>query len=201
MGYSNYKNFGQTLAKFNLDEIDVDMFHATNVVQPSDWLRQTLTIADQVPLTNEKSKSERVISPILTEVALHFKQQITLFSGEELLVDAQNDLSGPCDFFFAKHPRKSVMQAPVVSLVEAKDEDLEYGQAQCTAQMYAALQYNAQKGKAIPFIYGCVVTGGDWRFLRLENNILTLDSKIYYLVELPKILGIFHQIIEEILAV
>lgn len=201
MGYSNYKNFKQTLKKLKLDETDIDMFPNSSFVQPSDWLVQTLAFAQRIPLTNEKSKSERIISPILMEVALHFEKQITLFSGEDLQVDSSMDLSGECDFFFAKHPRKSVMQAPVVTLVEAKDEDFEYGQAQCTAQMYASARYNAEEGKPFPFIYGCAVTGDNWRFLRLEKDIIILDTKTYYLNELPKILGIFHQIINEILAV
>lgn len=201
MGYSNYKNFKQTLKKLQLDETDINLFPTIKLVQPSDWLLQTLAFAERVPLTNEKSKAERIISPILMEVALHFEQQITLFSGEDLSVDTSMDLAGECDFFFAKHPRKSVMQAPVITLVEAKDEDFEYGQAQCTAQMYASLRYNKEEGKPLPFIYGCAVTGGEWRFLRLENQSIVLDTKTYYLVELSKILGIFHQIIEEILAV
>ena len=201
MGYSNFKNLRSTLKKLNLVETDKNMFPIIQPVQPSDWLLQTLAIAERVPLTNEKSKAERIISPILTEIALCFDEQITFFSGEDLPVDAPNDLSGECDFFFAKHPRKSVMQAPVVTLVEAKDEDFEYGQAQCTAQMYASIRYNEMEGKPFPFVYGCAVTGGDWKFLRLENNTLTVDTKVYYLVELPKILGIFHQILNEILAV
>lgn len=201
MGYSNYKSLKQTLKKLNLDETDINMFPEIKLVQPSDWLLQTLAIADRIPLTNEKSKSERVISPILAEIAIHFEKQITLFSGEDLTVDSSRDLSGECDFFFAKHPRKSVMQAPVVTFAESKGEGFGYGLAQCTAQMYASLLYNEQEGKPFPFVYGCAVTGDNWRFLRLENNILTLDIKTYYLTELPKILGIFHQIIEEILAV
>lgn len=201
MGYSNYKNFKQTLKKLNLEETDLSLFPNVVPVEPSDWLRETLAFADRVPLTNEKSKSERIVSPILLEIAMHFEQQITLFSGEDLTVDPSIDLSGECDFFFAKHPRKSVMQAPVITLVEAKDEDFEYGQAQCTAQMYASMRYNQEEGKPLPFIYGCAVTGGEWRFLRLENQSITLDIRTYYLVELPQILGVFHQIIEEILAV
>lgn len=201
MGYSNYRSLKQTLKKLALDEQDIYMFPDVKFVQPSDWLLQTLALAERMPITNEKGKSERLISPILLEVAIHFEKQITLFSGEDLTVDSSRDLSGECDFFFAKHARKSVMQAPVVTFVEAKDEDFEYGQAQCTAQMYASLLYNEQEGKPFPFVYGCAVTGDNWRFLRLENNILTLDIKTYYLTELPKILGIFHQIIAEILAV
>lgn len=201
MGYSNFKNLRLTLKKLNLVETDKNMFPVIQPVQPSDWLLQTLVIAKRFPLTNEKSKSERIISPILAEIAMCFDTQITLFSGEDLPVDAQNDLSGECDFFFAKHPRKSVMQAPVVTLVEAKDEDFEYGQAQCTAQMYASMRYNEMEGKPFPFVYGCAVTGGEWKFLRLENNELTVDTEVYYLIELPKILGVFHHILNEILAI
>ncbi|TAE05212.1 MAG: hypothetical protein EAZ95_20010 [Bacteroidetes bacterium] len=199
MGYSNYKNLKQTLKKLALDETDEMMFPHIEPVEPSDWLVQTLARAKRVPLTNEKVKSERVISPILTEIALAYESEITMFSGEDLTVDASRDLAGECDFFFAKHPRKTVMQAPVVTFVEAKDEDFEYGQAQCIAQMYASLLYNEQEGKPVPFVYGCAVTGGDWKFLKLEKNKVTFDIETYYLVELPKILGIFHQIIQKFL--
>jgi hypothetical protein len=199
MGYSNYKNFRQTLEKLELEETDENLFPLITLVQPSDWLQQALVLAERIPLTNEKSKSERIISPILTEIAVQFDKDFTMFSGEDLTVDSSRDLAGECDFFFAKHPRKSVMQAPVVTFVEAKDEDFEYGQAQCTAQMYASMLYNEQKGKPVDYIYGCAVTGDVWKFLKLEKGKITLDIKNYYLVELSKILGIFHQILNSFL--
>ena len=201
MGYSNYKSLKQVLKKLELADTDLNMFPEIKPVQPSNWLLQSLEYAARIPLTNEKSKSERIVSPILIEIALHFEKEITLFSGEELWVDASIDLSRECDFFFAKHPRKRIMKAPVITLVEVKDENFEYGQAQCIAQMYGALRYNEQEGKPIPFIYGCAVTGDDWRFMRLENQSVMFDTKTYYLNELPKVLGVFHQIIEEILGV
>jgi hypothetical protein len=199
MGYSNYKNLKQTLKKLELEEFDVALFAEIHPVEPSAWLTQSLAIAEKTPLTNEKSKAERVISPILLEVALHYESQITLYSGEDLTVDVSRDLAGECDFFFSKHPRKSVMQAPIITFVEAKDEDFEYGQAQCAAQMYASLIFNEQEGKPIPYVYGCAVTAGEWKFLKLEKGKLLIDPKTYYLVEIPKILGIFHQIIQSFL--
>jgi len=150
-------------------------------------------------LTNEKSKSERIISPILSEIALHYEKQITFYSGEDLVVDATKDLAGECDFFFSKHPRKSVMQAPIVTLVEAKDEDFEYGKAQCTAQMYASMLYNEQKGKPVSHIYGCAVTADAWKFLKLEKGQIFVDTETYYLTDLPKIIGIFHQVLDSFL--
>lgn len=199
MGYSNYKNLRQTLKKLALEKIDVYLFPSITLVQPSEWLQQALSMAKRMPLTNEKSKSERIISPILSEIALQYESQITLFSGEDLPVDAERDLSGECDFFFAKHPKKNVMQAPIITLVEAKDEDFEYGQAQCIAQMYAAQRFNLQEGRDISYIYGCAVTGGEWKFLRLEKEQIFIDNETYYLDNLPKILGIFHQIIHSYL--
>jgi hypothetical protein len=199
MGYSNYKNLRQTLDKLVLEEIDEALFPHIQEVAPSEWLKQSILFAKRLPLTNEKSKSERLISPILTEIAVAFEENFTMFSGEDLPVDSGRDLSGECDFFFAKHPRKSVMQAPVVTLVEAKDEDFEYGQSQCIAQMYASMLYNAQKGKPMPYIYGCAVTGDVWKFLKLENEKVYLDTENYYLIQLPQILGIFHQILNSFL--
>lgn len=199
MNYNNFKNLEITLEKLNLEEFDEVLFPNIQLVNPSEWLKESLKLAKRLPLTNEKSKSERIISPILTEVAVHFDKDFTMFSGEDLTVDSSRDLSGECDFFFAKHPRKSVMQAPVVTFVEAKDENFEYGQAQCIAQMYASMLYNEQKGKPTPSIYGCAVTGDIWKFLKLEKDKVYIDIESYYLTELPKILGIFHYILNSFL--
>jgi hypothetical protein len=199
MGYSNFKTLGQALERLNLEEIDMNLFPTISLVQPSEWLKKTLEMAELLPLTNGKSKSERLISPILIEVALAYQKDITLYSGEDLYIDDKRDLSGACDFFIAKHPLKSVMQAPIITLAEAKDEDMDYGKGQCLAQMYATQIFNEQKGKPQAFIYGCAVTGDTWKFLKLEQNKVYIDAKTYYLVELPKILGIFHQIIQSFL--
>ena len=199
MGYSTYRSLKQTLKKLDLEQLDVPLFPELKEFAPSDWLLQTLAIAERTPLTNEKSKSERIISPILLEIAMYYEKQITLYSGEDLTVDASRDLSGECDFFFSKHPRKSVMQAPIITFVEAKDEDFEYGQAQCIAQMYGSQIFNEQEGKPTPFIYGCAVTAGDWKFLKLTKNQILIDTETYYLNELPKILGVFHTILQSFL--
>ena len=196
MGYSNYKTLKQTLERLDLEEANANLFPQITPYQPSEWLKRSLEIAELVPLTNEKSKSEHIISPIITEIALAYLDEVTLYSGEDLYVDEKKDLAGACDFFIAKHPRKSVMQAPIITLAEAKDEDMDYGKGQCLAQMYAAQVFNEQKGKPQAFIYGCAVTGDDWKFLKLEGRQVTIDTKTYYLSDLSKILGIFHQIIK-----
>ena len=193
MGYSNFRKISQVTNKFDLDHELGDLFGKIKPIRPSNWLRESLNIATEMPLTNEKSKAERLISPILSEVARTYRYQLTLFSGEELSVDAAQDLAGPCDFFFALHPPKMEMEAPVVSLAEAKDEDMDWGIAQCAAQMYGAYLFNEQHKKPIKVIFGCATTGVEWKFLKFENNIFTIDR--HSLTDIGQVLGVWHQIL------
>ena len=194
MGYSNFRKIKTVTQKFGLDAQNVSLFPKITLCEPSTWLLDTLKKSKIGPLTNEKTKSERVISPILLEIAESYQDTITLFSGEELEVDTQADLSGACDFFFVLHPRKPYIESPIISLVESKNEDMEYGRAQCAAQLYGARRYNEAEGKNIPVLYGCATDGVEWQFMRFENNIFYLDDKIY--TDLREILGVWHTIIQ-----
>jgi hypothetical protein len=197
MGYSNYKKLKQVTKKFGLDAENTKLFSKISIVEPSSWLTQTLEKAQLFPLTNEKVKSEKIVSPILSEVAETYINQITLFSGEELPVDAEKDLSGECDFFFVLAPRKPYLESPIISLVESKDEDMDYGIAQCAAQLYGAKLFNEMEGKNFPVLYGCATDGVEWKFIRFENNVFYIDNKVY--TDLKEILGVFHHIIKSYL--
>ena len=193
MGYSNFKKIKTVVKKFNLDMRLVNLFEKIEPVQPSAWLLETLEMGEIAPLTNEKSKSERIVSPILLEVAKQYRGKISLFSGEDINVKSEDDLSGPCDFFFSLQAPKLYVEAPIISLAESKDEDMEWGIAQCAAQMYGAKLYNDMEGKEIPVIYGCATDGIEWRFLKLENSIFYIDSKP--MTDLPMVLGTWHHIL------
>jgi hypothetical protein len=197
MGYSNFKKIKTVVKKFKLDMQLVDLFASVALVEPSAWLIETLEMAEIAPLTNEKSKSERIVSPILLEIAKQYRNKISLFSGEDINVRSEDDLSGPCDFFFSLQLPKLYVEAPIISLAESKDEDMEWGIAQCAAQMYGAKLYNEMEGKDIPIIYGCATDGIEWRFMRLENNVYFIDNKT--ITELPKILGTWHQVLQSYL--
>ena len=81
------------------------------------------------------------------------------------------------------------IEAPVVVVVEAKQENIKSGLGQCAATMVAAQRYNQSKQLAIPAIYGTVSTGTQWRFLKLEGNTLTLDFMDYPIPPVEQILG------------
>ncbi len=88
------------------------------------------------------------------------------------------------------------MQAPIVSLVEAKKSDIKSGLGQCIAQMLGAQRCNQIEGNEIATIYGCVTTGEDWQFLSLQDTSISVDNQRYYINELEKVLGIFQQIVD-----
>ena len=194
MGYSKYKKLKTVVKKFNLDAQSTSLFDTIVPCEASSWLLDTLKKSRLVPLNNEKTKAERIISPILVEIAEFYQDKVTLFSGEELEVNAADDLSGACDFFFVLHPYKPYIESPIISLAESKNEDMEYGRAQCAAQLYGAKLYNEAEGKDIPVLYGCATDGVEWQFLRFENNIFYIDNRIY--TNLAEILGVWHSIIQ-----
>ena len=198
MGYDNFKKIKTVVKKFKLDMQLVDLFASVTPIEPSAWLIETLEMAEIAPLTNEKSKSERIVSPILLEIAKQYRNKISLFSGEDINVRSEDDLSGPCDFFFSLQLPKLYVEAPIISLAESKDEDRKWGIAQCAAQMYGAKLYNEMEGKDIPIIYGCATDGIEWRFMKLENNVYFIDNKT--ITELPKILGTWHKVLQSYLS-
>jgi hypothetical protein len=194
MGYSNFKKIKTVVKKFDLTTQWLPLFGKIEPVEPSSWLTETLEMAKLFPLLNEKTKAERVVSPILLEVSKPYKDKITFFSGEDLNVNVENDLSGECDFLFALHPPQSFVDAPIISLVESKDEDMEWGVAQCAAQLYGAKLYNEAEGKNIPVLYGCATDGLEWQFIRFNDNVFYIDDTVY--TDLRQILGVWKTIIE-----
>ena len=195
MSYSNFKKIQQVTKKFNLDVTYSVLFENIADKEPSVWLLESLRRAKLSPPTNEKSKAERIVSPILLEVLDAYVGKLSFFSGESVDIDSAQDLAGECDFIFSLHPPKPFLDAPIISLAESKDEDMEWGIAQCAAQMYGAKLFNEQNGKNLPTIYGCATDGVEWQFVKLENNIFYLHPEV--LTDLPQILGTWHWIIQQ----
>jgi hypothetical protein len=50
---------------------------------------------------------------------------------------------------------------------------------QCVAEMLAARIFNEREGNDISTIYGTVTSGTNWRFLKLEGDIVNIDLDEY----------------------
>lgn len=189
-------------SQFTLDRVKTDfdltiqedqpLFTDLVELNPSPLLQQILQ--EYLPLAlainSEKARSEFIIAPILGDVRHQATRPISLFSGKEFNVVPEQGLTGFCDFILSSSKEQLFIEAPVFTIVEAKNEDIISGLGQCAAAMIAAQIFNANKQQPITKIYGCVTTGNVWRFLRLNDHILAIDQDEYYIKELPKILGI-----------
>ncbi|MBD2594531.1 hypothetical protein H6G74_09355 [Nostoc spongiaeforme FACHB-130] len=195
MAYSDF-----SLTKFKKDfniHIDEqnDLFFHIEPSQISEQLTTTLAETTELALAinTEKARSEMIITPILLEVRRSANYQISLFSGTDFNVDAEKGLNGYCDFVISRSKEQLTINAPVVIIVEAKNENIKGGLGQCMAAMLAAQIFNEREDNNIKTIYGAVTTGDIWKFLKLEGNNLLVDLNNYYIKELNKILGILIQ--------
>lgn len=98
---------------------------------------------------------------------------------------------GTCDFLLAEGPQVPFLRAPVLAIVEAKRADVELGLGQCVAQMLAAQVFNQKKERPPGPTFGCVTTGEDWQFLRLDGTVATFDPVQLFLGNLNRVLGAF----------
>lgn len=141
-------------------------------------------------VNTEKARSELLIAPILVELRRRFDRKISLFSGIDFSVDETRDLNGFCDFLIGGSPEQLFVCAPVVAIVEAKNEDIIGGLGQCLAEMIAAAIFNEREtGERVP-VYGAVTTGSLWKFLKLEDRTAYIDRREYHIDALGKIMGI-----------
>ncbi len=180
--------------------IEEEAFFEKNLipsVNPSLFLIEALERGKRRKLTTEKAKSEHIIAPILTEVEETNKGKFATFSGYKFNVDKALGLVGFCDFILTKEPKSPVIQAPVFCVVEAKNDNLDVGLAQCIAEMYAAQIFNQKKTKNSTVIYGATTFGFEWKFIQLIDKQVKIDTNIYYLNELPKLLGVLNFIVNQ----
>ena len=192
MSYSKF-SLEEVLTKFDLTLVEnLGKFNNLPKVAPSKLLKETLE--DNIPLAvaiaTEKARSELIVSPILVAVRKHLNKQISLFSGIEFNVNIELGLSGFCDFIISRSSLQTIIQAPVVTLVEAKNNNIKSGFGQCLAEMVAAQIFNQNRGNQISQIYGAITTGTAWQFLELEGQNVVLDLEEYSLKNLPKLLGV-----------
>ncbi|MGH9849668.1 MAG: hypothetical protein ACREBD_07390 [Blastocatellia bacterium] len=199
MAYNQF-DFDGVTQKFSLSRNErTNLFSSVVEVSPSQTLR--FLLEDQIPLAlaigNEKARSELIIAPVLTEARRQLKGEVGFFSGTDFTVDPEQGLNGYCDFIFSRSPEMYSLRAPVLMIVEAKQENIPGGFGQCVAEMVAARIFNERARNGISTIYGAVTTGDNWRFLKLEGDTIFVDLIQYPIAQLGKVLGILIHILHD----
>lgn len=199
MAYSNF-TLESVVTTFQLEKFEfAGIFAEIEPVAPSTHL--TTALARNVPLAvaigTEKARSEMIVANVLIELREHFDRHISLFSGIDFSVDVEGGLTGVCDFLVSLSPSQFFLEAPIITLVEAKNAEPKLGLGQCVAEMLAAQRFNQEKENNISSIYGATTTGTEWQFLKLEGQKLHIDMADYQIAECDKVLGILSSMVSQ----
>ena len=129
MSYSDF-TLKKVKMAFQLRTIeDQDLFSHVESLEVS--RRLTDILEENVPLAlsinTEKARSEFIIANVMVEIRRIFEHKVSIFSGIELNIDKHKDLSGFCDFVISASPEQFFLSAPVVTIVEAKNENINRG--------------------------------------------------------------------------
>lgn len=191
MAYSEF-TFQKLETDLHLIADEADLYSTVQGIKISPALLDILD--ENVPLAlainTEKARSELIIAPVLVELRKSLQHRISLFSGVELNVDPQRGLNGVCDFIISASPKQILLTAPIISIVEAKNENIKSGIPQCIAEMYATRIFNREKNAGTPCVYGVVTTGSSWKFIQLWENRLIIDSMEYFIDNIQKIMAV-----------
>jgi hypothetical protein len=196
MAYSDF-TLEKATAVLGITTQEADLFPQLVPISIPVWLNETLKKQTQLFLISEKARSEFIIAPILLACRDISQDRLAIFSGQRLDVDPAQGLIGECDFILALAPPLPPLRSPIITVVEAKKNDVEAGLGQCISQMVAADLFNRSSNAAEKPVYGCVTTGEVWQFLQLSQKIAFVDQQRYYLDNVGAILAIVQTIFQQ----
>jgi hypothetical protein len=199
MAFSDF-NLRTAVETFGLqEERDTDLFARVAPVEPKEsmraWLDEFAPVA--IGINTEAARSQFIIAPLLIEAKRRARGPANVLPGVTFDVDRERGLSGYCDYILSRSAEYYYLRGPMVAVIEAKREDLIAGLGQCAAAMVAIRLFNEQDKTPLPAVYGCVSSGTNWRFLKLQGERLTIDRLEYYLSDAGKIVGILVAILAE----
>ncbi len=147
-------------------------------------------------IDNEMAKSAFIIAPVLLELREMMGRSFGLFTAIELSADVSRGLTGFCDYLLTKSPVQMVARGPLVTIIEAKNDNIHSGLWQAIATTYSLGLINRNEGHPVKAAYGAITTGNMWQFIRVDETTVTFDSTQYLISDLGKIFGILKHIIE-----
>ena len=196
MAFSDYKNISQVQKEFGI-RYQEENFIVAERVEPSSHFREEYEFNQKNidVFTSEAARTDLVITPTLREVYKNFHEQYSFWIQKPI---AYNDkLSGTPDYLIATRSAlgKTVLDLPLVVVVEAKKNDFEQGWGQCLAELVAAQKINDKVEKPI---YGIVTDGELWKFGKLVGSTFISNLEGYTVGDLAELFGAIHFIFQAI---
>ncbi len=196
MAFSDYRNIAQVQKEFGITYRE-ENFIVVERVEPSSHFREELEFNQKNidVFTSEAARTELVITPILREVYKNFHEHYSFWIQKPIAYNEK--LSGTPDYLIATRSAlgKTVLDVPLVVVVEAKKNDFEQGWGQCLAELVAVQRINDD---ALRAVYGIVTDGELWKFGKLVANTFVGNLDGYTVGDLAELFGAIHFIFQTV---
>jgi hypothetical protein len=195
MSFSEFKTLKQVLQQYPL-KLRIEEFLPEVRLELPDWFLDNLKFIShwQGPHQSEAFFCESLIFPFLQHTWKRHPQ-LVVWSHQTLTYD--NQLFGEPDYLISvwrDEVISTLINAPLLAVVEAKRQDFDSGWGQCLAAMIACQKIN-QNGNIT--VYGIVSTGLVWEFGKLENDTFTRHSLSYASSDPSKVFGLLDYLFTE----
>lgn len=194
MAFSDFKNIADVQKKYDIRYREEAFIFAQELSPPENFLRDFNFYKENIDIfTSEASRSEIVISPLLREIYKKHYQNYSFWIQKNLSYDEV--LSGIPDYIISGKSRlgKTVLEKPVVIVVEAKKNDFEQGWGQCLAELVAAQKINENPQRPV---YGIVTDGNLWQFGKLTADVFVKHAENFTIDQLAKLYGALEYLLQ-----
>jgi hypothetical protein len=190
MSFQDFKSIVDVQQRYGIIYSEDEFISPMALTPSSAFLEEfTFSLAHLDVLVSEASRCESIIFPILRDVYKHFADRLAMWSHKAIFFDSI--LSGVPDYILSIKSAlgKTVLERPLLIIVEAKKSDFEQGWGQCLAAMVAAQKLN---GNDATLVYGVVTDGQFWQFGRLAQQQFTLNQSAVTTSDLNKLMGMIN---------
>lgn len=187
MAFSDFKTIADVQRKYGIRYLEQSFIAADELEPPESFVQDFQFYRETMDIfSSEASRSEIVISPLLREVYKSHHAKCSFWIQKPLTLD--ETLCGTPDYMVSGRSElgKTVLEKPVLMIVEAKKNDFEQGWGQCLAELWAAEQINNDRSRPV---YGVVTDANLWQFGKLLDNEFCREPANFTIDALPKLYG------------
>ncbi len=193
MSFSQFKHISEVQKAYRIRYTEKAFISAINITVPSVLVEEFKFNKENIDIfSSEAARSELIISPLLRSIYKNHSQNYSFWIQKTIAFDKV--LFGTPDYIFSKKSAlgKTVLETPIVMVVEAKKNDFEQGWGQCLAELVAAQKINQDDKRAV---YGIVTDGNLWQFGYLNADLFTKNETNYTIDHIEALYGALEYLI------
>ncbi|MGD1704462.1 hypothetical protein [Dapis sp. BLCC M229] len=194
MAFSDFKTISDVQKKYRIKYSEENLIVSQELLPSDSFIKDFEFNKENIDLfASEASRCEIIISPLLREVYKKYYQKYSFWIRKSISYD--EILSGTPDYIFSRRSElgKTVLEKPIVIVVEAKKNDFEHGWGQCLAELFASQKINDNFFRGV---YGIVTDGNLWQFGKLVTDNFIKDTGNFTIDNLPRVYGALENLVQ-----